>query len=112
MSDRGVINTPVSNAPGFDAIQVMPLDTDRAYPVLLSGGAAVPHTFADDTEMAFIFIPTVDGETILVDVTRGTNPAKSFPLSSGYWPWGTVGDPRTVNFRLPEGSATIIVMEA
>lgn len=113
MSDRGVVNTPVSNAPGFDAIQVMPLDTDRAYPVALSNGVSVPHTFADDTEMVFIYVPLAeDGSTIFVNVTRGSNPSRSFPLASGYWPWGTVDEPRSATFKLPTGSATITVMEA
>lgn len=113
MSDRGVVNTPVSNAPHYDAMQVMPLDTDRAYTVALADGTSVEHTFADDTEMAYIYVPlAADGSALFVDVTRGDNPAKSFPLASGYWPWGTVGDPRTASFRLATGSATVIVMEA
>lgn len=113
MSDKGVIITPISKSPGFDAMQVMPLDTDRAYSIDLSGGVAVPHTFAADTEMAFIYVPlAADGSQIFVDVTRGDNPARSFPLASGYWPWGTVGDPRSASFKLSSGSATIIVLEA
>jgi hypothetical protein len=114
MSDKNKVLTPLSSAPNFDAMQVMPLNTDRAHPVVLAGGAAVPHRFADDTEMAFIYVPLAsDGVSrIFVDVTRGDDPEKSFPLASGYWPFGTVGDPRTASFRLATGSATIIVMEA
>jgi len=94
-------------------IDVWPLQTDGCATVTLADANPVTHTLGDDTEMAFIFIPSAaDGSTIYVNVTRGSATSKSFPLASGYWPWGTVGEPRAVTFQLSAGTATVIVMEA
>ncbi|CAN7331054.1 hypothetical protein [Neorhizobium tomejilense] len=114
MSDRGVVITPISKSPNFDAIQVMNFDNFRVRKLTLPSGDAEQLVLGEDTELVKVRVAiTTDDELPCVLMSRSPIAAESWPLDPGVHDWGVVGGYRTVAFAYAgTGTATVHVLEA
>ncbi|MBY5684830.1 hypothetical protein HFO32_22160 [Rhizobium leguminosarum] len=114
MSDKGVVLTPISKSPNFDAIQVMNFDNWRCTKLTIASGGSATLALEEDTELVKIRVHIdTDDERPFVEMTRTAIAAETWPLDQGVHDWGVVGGYRLLSFAYAgTGSATIHVMEA